>query len=127
LNPQDHAKMALEEGRFGEAVDEYLQILSSPLPDAERPHVMSHLAEVTLGTLLLIMFEDEIVPTSSGDLFWDALESLDRAASLYEELGLIDTYTCLLTIAQGFRFVEEIGRADGVYARIARELNRNRL
>jgi hypothetical protein len=80
-------------------------------------------AQVTLGTLLLAMFQDEIAGTTSDDLFGDAMDALDRAATVYEELGLIDFYTCLLTMAEALRFVEEHAGAEGIYARIARELS----
>ena len=154
----DEAEAPIREGRYDDAVSEYLRALDSPLlPADDWLHVMSHLAtayrlagrwdtaetvargaiaaakasgslrteahaQLTLGTLLLAMLQEEIASRASEDVFVDATDALDRAATLYQELDLIDFYTCLFTLAEALRWVEENAGAEGIYARMTREL-----
>jgi hypothetical protein len=79
-------------------------------------------AQLVLGTILLSMFDQGVSAPMSDDLFTPAMDALDRAAVLYEELDLIDFYTCLLTIAEAFRLVEESETASPILSRVVREL-----
>lgn len=80
-------------------------------------------ALLTLGTIFLCLFHEDNDANSghSSHIFGEAMDSLDGAAGLYQELGLIDFYTCLLTIGQALQGLGE-SSAEGIYARITREL-----
>jgi hypothetical protein len=76
-------------------------------------------AKLEHGTLLLAAF-DVATPVREAVPLEAALQSLDGAAEIYESLGSIDFYSCLLAIGRILSLHDEDPRP--VYARIITDL-----
>jgi hypothetical protein len=76
-------------------------------------------AKLEHGTLLVLAFEAE-APLAEAEPLEVALQSLDQAAEIYESLGRIDFYPCLLTIGRLLSLSGEDPRP--VYDRIITDL-----
>lgn len=107
--------------RLSDRVDDAIRVaregIKTGVSSADRSaEAHAHLA---LATALLSLFK------SSENLegFGEVMESLDRSASIYEQLGRIDFGTTLLTMAEAFKLIGELGAAQGVYARVTRDLS----
>ncbi|MBA2543886.1 MAG: hypothetical protein H0V17_29850, partial [Deltaproteobacteria bacterium] len=75
-------------------------------------------AHFALATALLGLFESSEIWEGFGEV----TESLERAATLYEQLGTIDFGATLLTMADAFTMVGELDAAQSVYVRVTRDL-----
>jgi hypothetical protein len=86
---------------------------------AGRSAIEAH-AQFTLGTVLLTTFQEGA--DVDDVIIRDATEALERAASLYRDLGSINFYSCLLSLAEGTDPTQVGPHAEGVYGRILDEL-----
>jgi tetratricopeptide (TPR) repeat protein len=75
-------------------------------------------AGISLASAFLVKFYSE----GSETYLFDAIELLDHAASTYERLGRIDFSTALLTMAEAFLCLDDLDVAEGLYARMTRDL-----
>ncbi|HVY32093.1 MAG TPA: hypothetical protein VHB79_36405 [Polyangiaceae bacterium] len=80
---------------------------------------MKALASLRLGTLMIQAFEHGYGGDEEDSLS-AALAHLDGAAEIYESIGSLDFYPCLLAIARTLEICEDDPR--GVYARITADL-----
>lgn len=77
-------------------------------------------ARLSLGTALVLVVRAGHAGEST---FSEAMDSLERAASVYQGLGMIDFATALITMAEGCREIGELDPAEGLYARVIHELS----
>jgi tetratricopeptide (TPR) repeat protein len=107
--------------RLSDRVDDAIRVaregIKTGVSSADRSaEAHAHLA---LATALLTLFQS----SENWEGFGEVMESLDRSASLYEQLGSIDFGTTLLTMAEAFKQIGELDAAQGVYARVTRDLS----
>ena len=76
-------------------------------------------SKLELGTLMLLAFEEER-SLREADPLAAAMSNLDAAAHLYQSLGSIELYACLLAIGRALSICDDDPR--GIYARITRDL-----
>lgn len=74
---------------------------------------------------MLSIYEEEI-SCAEPDPWARALAAIEAATEVYERLGTIDFYTCLLTLARVVEAAGDYDSAMGIYARVTRELGDNR-
>jgi len=76
-------------------------------------------AQLTLASARLALIQS----SDNWEAFDDVMSSLDRSASIYEQLGSIALGATLLTMADALTMADEPDTAWGIYARVTRDLS----